>query len=135
MIGVSPDTLSAYENGKSLPSIETIIKISEVVGTSVDEVMLLNYYVIINSSMFDDEDYSILTFRERNNNKSKEYYSAAENMLRDLSSERYQSRKENVAFLRHSTGHHPGGSEIDASIIYADYYYIEALLRLKKSGI
>ena len=69
------------------------------------------------------------------NNKSKEYYSAAENMLRDLSSERYQSRKENVAFLRHSTGHHPGGSEIDASIIYADYYYIEALLRLKKSEI
>ena len=73
MIGVSPDTLSAYENGKSLPSIETIIKISEVVGTSVDEVMLLNDYVIINSSMFDDEDYSILTFRERNNNKSKEF--------------------------------------------------------------
>ena len=69
------------------------------------------------------------------NKKSKEYYSAAENMLRDLSSERYQSRKDNVAFLRHSTGHHPGGSEIDASIIYADYYYIEALLRLKKSGI
>ena len=32
----------------------------------------------------------------------------------------------------HSTGHHPAGSEIDASIIYADYYYIEALLRLKR---
>lgn len=26
----------------------------------------------------------------------------------------------------------PAGSEIDASIIYADYYYIEALLRMKK---
>ena len=25
--------------------------------------------------------------------------------------------------------HHPAGSEIDASIIYADYYYLEALLR------
>ena len=25
----------------------------------------------------------------------------------------------------------PAGSEIDASIIYADYYYLEALLRLK----
>jgi unsaturated chondroitin disaccharide hydrolase len=32
----------------------------------------------------------------------------------------------------HSTGSKPAGSEIDASIIYADYYYIEALTRLKK---
>ena len=44
----------------------------------------------------------------------------------------YQSRDKNVAFLMHSTCHHPAGSEIDASIIYADYYYIEALLRLKE---
>ena len=63
--------------------------------------------------------------------KGKSYLEAAESMLRDLSSERYQSRDKNVAFLMHSTGHHPAGSEIDASIIYADYYYIEALLRLK----
>ena len=44
----------------------------------------------------------------------------------------YQSRDKNTAFLLHSTGHHPAGSEIDASIIYADYYYIEALIRLKQ---
>ena len=56
---------------------------------------------------------------------------AAINMLRDLSSDRYQSRDKNVSFLLHSTGHHPADSEIDASIIYADYYYLEALLRLK----
>lgn len=31
-----------------------------------------------------------------------------------------------------ATGHKPAGSEIDASIIYADYYYLEALLRLKR---
>ena len=61
--------------------------------------------------------------------KGKTYREAAENMLRDLSTEKYQSRDKNVAFLMHSTGHHPAGSEIDASIIYADYYYIEALLR------
>ena len=65
--------------------------------------------------------------------KSKEYRAAAESMLRDLASDVYQSRERNVAFLMHSTGHHPAGSEIDASIIYADYYYIEALLRLKKT--
>ena len=59
------------------------------------------------------------------------YRSQAIDMLKCLSSEKYQSRDRNVAFLMHSTGHHPAGSEIDASIIYADYYYIEALLRLK----
>lgn len=32
----------------------------------------------------------------------------------------------------HSVGNMPAGSEIDYSIIYADYYYIEALNRLKK---
>ena len=63
--------------------------------------------------------------------KGKEYRAAAESMLRDLASDVYQSRERNVAFLMHSTGHHPAGSEIDASIIYADYYYIEALLRLR----
>jgi len=63
--------------------------------------------------------------------KGEYYHTMATNMLRDLSSEAYQSRDKNVAFLLHSTGHHPAGSEVDASIIYADYYYIEALLRLK----
>lgn len=62
--------------------------------------------------------------------KSQAYREMAIQMLADLSTERYQSRDKNVAFLMHSTGHHPAGSEIDASIIYADYYYLEALLRL-----
>lgn len=47
----------------------------------------------------------------------------------------YRSGSRNCAFLLHSTGHHPGGSEIDASIIYADYYFLEALLRLKKMNL
>ena len=64
--------------------------------------------------------------------KAKAYRDAATNMLLTLGSGTYQSRDRNVAFLMHSTGHHPAGSEIDASIIYADYYYIEALLRWKK---
>ena len=63
--------------------------------------------------------------------KGKAYKDAAIHMLSDLSTDLYQSREKNVAFLMHSTGHHPNGSEIDASIIYADYYYIEALLRLR----
>jgi len=34
--------------------------------------------------------------------------------------------------LLHSTGHKPANSEIDVPIIYADYYYLEALLRQKR---
>lgn len=33
----------------------------------------------------------------------------------------------------HSTGNQPGGYEIDASINYADYYYLQALLKYKKA--
>lgn len=64
--------------------------------------------------------------------RGQQYREAAEQMLADLSTERYQSRDRNAAFLLHSTGHHPAGSEIDTSIVYADYYYLEALLRLKR---
>lgn len=64
--------------------------------------------------------------------ESQYYISEATKMLESLSSEQYQSRDKNYAFLLHSTGHKPHGYEIDASIIYADYYYIEALLRWKK---
>lgn len=64
--------------------------------------------------------------------KAKMYRHKAEQMLTVLSSAKYQSRDINSAFLLHSTGHKPAGSEIDASIIYADYYYLEALLKLQK---
>lgn len=64
--------------------------------------------------------------------RSELYYALAKEMLHSLSSEHYQSRKKNSSFLLHSTGHYPAGEEIDASIIYADYYYIEALMRWKK---
>ena len=63
---------------------------------------------------------------------AEDYLFKGKKMLKELSSERYQSRGVNSSFLLHSTGHFPNGSEVDASIIYADYYYIEALLRLKK---
>jgi unsaturated chondroitin disaccharide hydrolase len=62
---------------------------------------------------------------------AKEYFNKAEGMLKELS-KNYQSGDRNTACLLHSTGHKPAGSEIDYSIIYADYYYVEALLRYKK---
>ncbi len=62
---------------------------------------------------------------------AKKYIRASEKMLHSLSSPDYQSRKQNSAFLLHSTGNLPAGYEVDASINYADYYYIEALTRYR----
>lgn len=64
--------------------------------------------------------------------KSHEYKESAVKMLISLSSDEYQSGEVNSAFLLRSVGHKPNGSEVNASINYADYYYIEALIRLKK---
>jgi len=60
------------------------------------------------------------------------YLLNAEKMLNSLSSDNYLSKEKNSSFLLHSTGHYPKNSEVDASINYADYYYIEALIRMKK---
>lgn len=60
------------------------------------------------------------------------YLTVARNILGNISTDRYMSGKRNSAMLMHSTGNLPAGSEIDASLIYADYYYMEALLRLKQ---
>lgn len=64
--------------------------------------------------------------------RNAEYWNAAVKMLTSLSSPAYLSGDSKPSFLLHSTGHWPESSEIDASIIYADYYYIEALLRYRK---
>ena len=66
------------------------------------------------------------------NGTGKRYKDAAIEMLTSLSSDSYQSGESKPSFLLHSVGHWPNHSEIDASIIYADYYYIEALLGLKR---
>lgn len=63
---------------------------------------------------------------------SEKYFNKAVRMLEELSSAKYQSREKNDAFLLHSTGNMPINGEVDVPIIYADYYYIEALLRLKE---
>jgi unsaturated chondroitin disaccharide hydrolase len=67
--------------------------------------------------------------------KSAVYMDAAEKMLTSLSSANYRSGDAKPSFLLHATGHHPAGSEIDYSIVYADYYYIEALMRWKKATV
>ena len=62
---------------------------------------------------------------------AKEYLNVAETQIRTLSSPEYFAEKgTNGNFiLKHSVGHMPNKSEIDVPLTYADYYYIEALLR------
>lgn len=67
--------------------------------------------------------------------KAAYYKQKAVAILEAISTDKYQSKNVNNAILLHSTGHKPHNSEVDASIIYADYYYMEALLRLKKMGL
>ena len=60
----------------------------------------------------------------------KAYLDEAKTMLENLSKPPYISGKEKPSFIMHSVGNMPAGTEIDYSINYADYYYLEALLRL-----
>ncbi len=60
------------------------------------------------------------------------YKSAADAMLKSLSSSSYRATNvgENHGFiLQHSVGNFPQGSEVDAPLNYADYYFLEANLR------
>ena len=64
---------------------------------------------------------------------AKKYLDAAETQLRTLSSPAYFAEKgTNGNFiLKHSVGSFPHNSEVDVPLTYADYYYVEALMRLK----
>lgn len=72
------------------------------------------------------------TFTE--SDSATKYLQAAEHMLKSLSSDAYKAPLgSNGGFiLLHSVGNIPGNSEVDVPITYADYYYIEALMRYKK---
>ena len=65
----------------------------------------------------------------------KKYYNAAVKILKSLSSTAYLAEPgTNGNFLlKHSTGNLPRGSEVDVPLIYADYYYLEALHRYENS--
>lgn len=65
--------------------------------------------------------------------EKEEYVKNAQQMLISLSGDQYQAQpEENGGFLlKHSTGGLPLNSEIDVPLIYADYYFLEALKRYK----
>lgn len=70
------------------------------------------------------------TFVEKKEDKER-YYNAALKMLKSLGGDKYSGVGKTDSFLLHSTGAKSLGWEIDVALIYADYYYIEALSRLK----
>lgn len=65
--------------------------------------------------------------------EKQKYISDAGTILKSLSGEKYRAKAgENGGFLlRHSTGALVLNSEIDVPLIYADYYFLEALKRYK----
>lgn len=68
-----------------------------------------------------------------NKKESRVYIGAAKKMINSLSSDAYRAKLgQNGGFLlMHSTGALPLKSEIDVPLTYADYYYVEALMRYK----
>lgn len=70
-----------------------------------------------------------------NDSLSDVYFKRADNIIKSLAKSKYTAKAnpENGYFvLKHSTGHLPGDSEIDVPLIYADYYYLESLIRMKE---
>jgi len=55
-------------------------------------------------------------------------------MLQSLTSDEYAAEigTNNNFILKHCTGSLPHNSEIDKPLVYADYYYLEALLKYKQ---
>ena len=66
--------------------------------------------------------------------KSARYLAMAEKSLRTLASDEYLAAEgENHGFLlKHSTGNKNRDQEVDVPLTYADYYFLEALMRWQK---
>ncbi|MDR3269814.1 MAG: glycoside hydrolase family 88 protein [Tannerella sp.] len=68
---------------------------------------------------------------------AKTYMEVAETQIRTLSSPEYFAEPETNGnfLLKHSVGAIPYNSEVDVPLTYADYYYVEAMLRYRDSKI
>lgn len=68
--------------------------------------------------------------------RSEAYLAVAERQLRTLASDEYlaQPGTNNNFILRHGVGHKPAGGEVDVPLTYADYYFLEGLLRWQALG-
>lgn len=74
---------------------------------------------------------------ELNEYTNGKYEMAADKILKSLATDTYTAKLgENKNFiLKHSVGSIPHNNEIDVPLNYADYYYLEALLKLKEYNL
>lgn len=75
--------------------------------------------------------YELNTYSDKN---TESYLHMADKIMNSLESVEYFNAigTSGGFLLRHSTGSKPVNSEIDVPLVYADYYYLEALLRKKQ---
>jgi hypothetical protein len=68
--------------------------------------------------------------------EARQYLDVAEEIIVGLSDNNYKAVVgSNGGFLlKHSVGHFPAHSEIDVPLTYADYYFVEAMLRYRELG-
>lgn len=79
----------------------------------------------------------LLELSKYSKENEKKYFNAAEKILKSLSSSEYfaEPGTNGNFLLKHATGNFVRNSEKDGTLIYADYYYLEALLRYKEYNI
>ncbi len=63
---------------------------------------------------------------------SARYFNAALSLIAGLWSPKYRGLSRQASILNHSTGSRKEGHDVDMGVIYADYYFLEALLRYEK---
>lgn len=66
-----------------------------------------------------------------NAKEAKQYKKLADRIIKSLSSPNYRATLGTNGYfiLMHSTGNKPGPNEVDVPLVYADYYFLEALKR------
>ncbi|WP_316812045.1 glycoside hydrolase family 88 protein [Pedobacter heparinus] len=75
----------------------------------------------------------LMQLAEVSRENGKKYFKAGEKILESLSSGTYLNESGKGDYLlKHATGNFLRNSELDAGLIYADYYFLEALLRYQK---
>jgi hypothetical protein len=67
--------------------------------------------------------------RQVSGSKSAVYRGMAQRILQTLATEYTDTTGKSSAILQHAVGNRPQNSEVDVGLVYADYYFVEALLR------
>jgi len=135
---------SMYKETKDVKYLEQAIKIASFIknhpNMPEDQVPYWDYDVEITDTTSRDASAAAIAAsgllelqKYVDSEKSKEYVTWAKQILNSLSSPAYLAKVgTNKGFiLEHSAGVIPYNSEVDVPLNYADYYYLEALSRLK----